>query len=104
MQTLWSEVKGKVGGSGMKLGNYFFEFFNMTEVSDERQRLLSFDVQHVEGYDPRSTLKKAYYNNYVNIDFELCRRSFQISFGLTKRVEYEFAFKKFKERQRGVVE
>lgn len=83
----------------MKLGNYFFEFYNFTEI-EEQASLVRFDVSRYEGYILSPVLKKASYHDYIDIDFEILRRSYQISFGLRKPVEYEFGLKKYKERQR----
>lgn len=83
----------------MRIGNYFCNFYNMTRVREEPPSILRFDVDWTEGYLPLSLLKKGSYANYIDINFDLFRRSFQISFGLIKSVDYELALKKFKERQ-----
>jgi len=81
-----------------KLNNWFFEIitFKPNDITDERFKLLAFDIWRVNGYEVLSTLSKAYYNNYIYIEFDLFRYRLLICIGKNFQVDYEYGLKERK--------
>lgn len=87
----------------IRFKSFFFETYYYNEpvmLEEESFKFIALDFLHLEGYIPLSTLKKAHYDNYINIEIDLFWKRLLISFGVHKQVDYDLAFRKFKERQR----
>lgn len=85
----------------MKIKNFEIRFWKVdTFWLDRPIFLFAFNIYHNYGYSIMTTLNRAHYHNYIQIELDLFKKySFNLDIGIIyKKVDYELALKKHKQQ------
>ncbi len=86
-----------------KRGDWQLHLFKSAQFDDEPTPLLiGLDFNHRKGHRPLTTLKKAFYYNYILVELHLFRRQYALTFGKDYvPVDYEYGLKMFRHESYG---